>query len=91
MSFKDDVISFDLPEIPCHNYNEFFIQCKKACMRDFFERVHRRTGSRYCQLHYRGKCYRQADGEEIRNQQEYGTCGSNNIERLKSKVVWAIE
>ena len=49
-------------------------------MRDFFERVHRRTGSGYCQLHYRGKCYRPADGEEIRNQQEYGTCGGNNIE-----------
>ena len=58
---------------------------------DYIEGVYWRTSYRYSALHNRGKCYCKAGGEEIWSVEEYGTYGCDNIERYKSKLIWAIE
>ena len=62
------------------------IRCKKHSEGADLEGVYRRAGGCHRQLHYRPQCDREADGKEVRDQQEYGTCGGNNIER----IVWVI-
>ena len=56
-----------------------------------FETIYRGAGNRHRQLHYRAERHRAPDGEGVRGEQEYGTCGCNNGERLTAVLYWAIE
>lgn len=56
-----------------------------------FETIYRGAGNQHRKLHYRAKRHRAPDGEGVRGEQEYGTCGGNNIEWFGNRVVWVIE
>ena len=56
-----------------------------------FETIYRGAGNRHRQLHYRAERHRAPDGQGVRGEQEYGTCGCNNVERFVNKLIWIVE
>ena len=56
-----------------------------------FETIYRGAGNRHRQLHYRAKRHRAPDGQGVRGEQEYGTCGCNKGERFVTALYWVIE